>query len=175
VTTFEEVKAQARLARTSVSLCLRGDLVAEHEELERRLRTASRTAPNLGQRSEASQIAEQMQALEQQMAASVTTFTLEAMPALEWSEFYNARPQRQKDDDEQTHNARWFEWVCRLVARSVIEPFTMTAEQVAELVTVLSGHQWDELSDAAWGLNSKEVTVPFSVAASALTPQSEQS
>jgi hypothetical protein len=175
VTTFEELLAQAKRPGTSVSLCLRGDLTTPYRELEHRLRTASREAPSLGQRSDAAVIAEQMRALETQMAEATTTFTLEAMHPKAWSDLYNARPQRGKDETDDDWNVRWFGWVCEVVARTVTGPVKMTAEQVGQLCDVLSGGQWDELSETAWGLNSEKVTVPFSVAASALIPPSGQS
>lgn len=175
MTTFEELLAQAKRPGTSVSLCLRGDLTAPYRELERRLRTASREAPSLGQRSDAAVIAEQMRALETQMAEATTTFTLEALHPKTWSDFYNIRPQRGKEEAEEDWNVRWFGWVCQMVARSVTGPVVMTAEQVGQLCDVLSSGQWDELTDAAWGLNAEKITVPFSVAASALTPPSGQS
>lgn len=175
MTTFDEIIAQAKRPGTSVSLCLRGDLTAPYRALERQLQTASRSPKSLGQRSEATVIAEQMRDLEQQMAAASTTFTLEALPAKAWSDFHATRPEKTNDEDKAAFQERWFAWVCELVARSVVEPVVMTAEQVAKLCDVLSGGQWDELSNAAWGLNSAEVAVPFSVAVSALIPASEQS
>jgi hypothetical protein len=119
-----------------------------------------------------------MQALEAEMTAATKTFRLEAMPAKKWSDFHATQPERadgEDGEDDETWSARWFAWICQLVARSVVEPVVMTAEQVAELCDVLSGGQWDELSETAWRLNSRGVTVPFSVAASALIPSAGQS
>lgn len=175
MTTFEELIAQAKRPRASVPLCLRGDLTAPHRELERRLQTADRTAPSLGKRSEAAVLAEQIRDLEMQMAEATTSFTLEAMHPKAWADFHATRPIREKTDEDTDFQARWFAWVCELVARSVVAPVVMTAAQVEELVGVLSGGQWDELSNTAWGLNGERVTVPFSAAASALIPRPEQS
>lgn len=175
MTEFAELIAGAKRPSTTVPLCLRGDLTAPYRELEQKLSTASRTPPSLGQKSEAMLIAEQMQALEAEMTAATKTFRLEAMPAKKWSDFHATQPERAEDDTDETWSARWFAWICELVARSVVEPVVMTAEQVAELCDVLSGGQWDELSETAWRLNSRGVTVPFSVAASALIPSAGQS
>lgn len=174
-TTFAEMLAQARRPTASVSLCLRGDLTGPYRDLERQLRTASREAPSLGQRSPALVIAEQMQALEAEMRAAEQAFELMAMPSKKWSDYYGTRPERTKDEADEAFKDRWFLWVCELVARSVTGPVVMTAEQVAELCDVLSGGQWDQLSEAAFELNSGQVAVPFSVAASALIPSGEQS
>jgi len=173
VTTFDEILTAARRPETTVSLCLRGDLVGPYRELERKLRTASRTQVNLAEPSEASLLAAQMRDIEAQMAAASHTFTLRAMTAHEWSDFLVTRPERDPETKEETFRAAWFDWTCQLVAVSCVDP-QMTAEQVAQLCDVLSGGQWDELSNTAFGLNSREVTVPFSVAASALTQDDEQ-
>lgn len=175
MTTFAEILAQAKRPTTSVSLCLRGDLTAPYRDLERQLPAASRTAPSIGQRSDAAVIAEQMQALEAEMAAASQAFVLQALSAKEWSDFNLTKPERLKDEPDELLNARVFAWVVELVARSVVEPVRMTAEQVGQLCDVLSGGQWDELSETAWRLNRADVAVPFSVAASALIPRSEPS
>lgn len=176
MTTFEEILAQAKRPTTSVSLCLRGDLTAPYRDLERQLPTASRTAPSLGARSDAAVIAEKMQALEAEMQAASQTFVLQALTAKEWSDFFMKKPdERLKDETDEELGARVYAWVAELVARSVIEPVRMTVDQVGQLCDVLSGGQWDELSNAAWRLNKADVAVPFSVAASALIPRSEQS
>lgn len=175
MTTFEEILAQAKRPGTTVALCLRGDLTAPYRDLERKLQTADRTTPSIGQRSEAALLAEQMRALELEMAEATTTFTLEAMAAKAWSDYHATLPVKGKDETEESLRERFFVWVCELVARSVTGPVRMTAEQVGQLCDVLSGGQWDELSDAAWGLNGQRVTIPFSAAASALIPPPAQS
>lgn len=175
MTTFEELIAQAKRPGTSVSLCLRGDLTVPYRELERKLQTADRTAPSLGQRSEAALIAEQMRALETQMAEATTSFTLEAMHPKAWADLWAARPTRAADEEDEAWQERWFAWVCLIVSRSVTGPVVMTAEQVAQLCDVLSGGQWDELSNTAFGLNGERITIPFSAAVSALIPAPGQS
>lgn len=173
MTTFDDIVKQAQRPETSVALCLLGNLVAEYRELERKLQTASRVADSLGERSEASVIAERMRDLETQMSDSTVTFRLQAMKARAWSDFKDTRPVKLDDETEQQLNDRFFDWVCQLVSRCCVDP-EMTPDQVAELVDHLSGAQWDELSNAAWRLNAQGVAVPFSVAASALIPRDER-
>ena len=173
MTSFEEILAGARLPETSVSLCLRGDLDAQWRELERQLQSAPRHPTSLGKRSEASVLAEQIQALEAEMAASQVTFTMRADSAKSWSDFVATGPKREKGEDAEAWSARWFDWMCLLISRACVEP-AMTAEQVAQLCDVLSAAQWDDLSNAAWNLNARAVPVPFSLAASALTESGEQ-
>lgn len=170
MTTFEELIAQAKRPGTSVSLCLRGDLTVPFRELERQLQTADRTAPSVGQRSDAAVIAERLRALETQMAEATTSFTLEAMHPKAWADLWAGRPMKQADEEDEAFMERWFAWVCVVIARSVTGPVVMTAEQVAQLCDVLSGGQWDELSNTAFALNGERITIPFSAAASVLIP-----
>lgn len=174
MTTFEELIAQARRPGTTVSLCLRGDLTAPYRELERKLQTADRTAPSVGQRSEAALLAEQMRALETQMAEATTSFALEAMHPKPWADLWAARPVKESAEDEEFQE-RWFAWLCVIVSRTVTGPVVMTTEQVAQLCDVLSGGQWDELTNTAFALNGERITVPFSAAVSALIPAPAQS
>jgi plasmid stability protein len=111
VTTFEELIAQAKRPGTSVSLCLRGDLTAPYRELERKLRPRAAPHRRSGERSEAAVIAEQMRALETQMAEATTTFTLEAMPRRPGPT--STRPSRGQGRDRRAGvPERWFGWVC---------------------------------------------------------------
>lgn len=173
MTSFDEILAGARLPETSVSLCLRGDLDAQWRELERRLQSASRDVASLGQRSEASILAEQIRALEADMAANEVTFRMRADTAKKWSDFIDTKPTRQKDDTDADWSGRWFAWMCQLISRACIEP-ELTSDQVAQLCDVVSAAQWDNLGNAAWNLNARTAPVPFSLAASALIPNDAQ-
>lgn len=174
MTSFEEILAQAKRPEVPVALCLRGDLVGRHREFELKLQSAPRATSNLGERSEASVLAEEIREIEAQINASKQMFWLRAMRPREWSDFRATAPERIEDEPDDAFKERWFAWVCELVSRCAFEP-VMTAEQVGELVPNLSGTQWDELSDAAWNLNAKGVVVPFSLAASALIQNDEPS
>jgi len=173
MTAFDTLITQARLPETTVPVCLRGDLVAEFQALERQLQTASTVAPSLGERAPARVIAEQMQALREEMTAAEIPVRLRALPALEWANFAATRPAPRKDDESKdAWLARWFAWMAELVSRCAIDP-VMTVEQVGQLVDHLSGVQWDDLSNAAWSLNEQRVKIPFSDAASGLTQAPE--
>lgn len=173
MTSFEDILAAARLPETSVSLCLRGDLDAEWRDLERKLQSASRDVASLGQRSDASILAERIKALEAEMAESQVTFRLRADSAKAWSDFVGTKPVRAKDETDEAFIGRYFDWMCLLISRVSVEP-AMTPEQVAQLCDVLSAAQWDELGNAAWTLNARSVAVPFSLAASALTESGDE-
>jgi hypothetical protein len=168
---IDEILATARRPEDTVRLCLRGDLVSAFRDLERRLPDAATAAGNLGERAEASIIAEQMQTLREQMLEAEVPFLLRAKPPKEWNRFHATHPVRGKDESDDDYADRVHGWNCQAVALTCVEP-AMTAEQVDELVPNLSTRQWMDLLNRAVTLNVSDVDIPFSEAASALTRDS---
>lgn len=168
MTDIAEILARAKLPEDTVTLCVRADLVAEFEQLETRLRTASRVATSLAEPAEATAIARRMEELRAEMVDSQVEFHLRAWPARRFAPIRDALKAMQpgKDETEEQWADRWHAAICDLVSKAVIEP-QMTPEQVAQLADALSDAQWQQLSDAAWNVNSSKLPIPFSVAASA--------
>lgn len=164
---IEEILAKAARPETTVSLCLAGPLVAEYERLEHGFRNASTVAMSLGDRAPAAEIAEQMNAVRSQMLEAEVPLLLRALPPRDWDAFASTMPGPAETDEERaTFDDRYFLWVCQLVALTCVDP-EMNADQVDQLVQQLSGAQWSQLSNAAYGINTKRQAIPFSVAASA--------
>ncbi len=165
----------ARLAERSVELCLRGDLQADFEDVERQLREA-RTEQNdtrLTSGAEAKALAEELELLREQMTDSMITIRLRALPKLKWTKLL---VEHKSDDPKQAFNADTF--VPALLKLSVVDPEFTDGQWVkligdAESDGALSSAQYDLLSDAAWNLNRKDATVPFSRLGSALLRNSE--
>lgn len=166
---IDEILATARRPEDTVPICLRGDLVSAFHELERRLPVAATVAANLGERAEVSVIAEQMQALREEMAEAEVPFLLRALPPKQWTKFHLTHPnEKGKDETPEAFEERVYRWTCEAVALTCVEP-AMTPEQVDELVPLLSTRQWFDLYQRAITLNTGDVSVPFSEAASELT------
>lgn len=167
MTDFEALLAKAKLRESTVTLCLREDLVAQYERLDAQLRTADRQPVSLGDRSPAAVIAEQMEALRQEMLAAEQTFLMRAWPARKWAAYRDSMPARQKGQTDAEYAETWHAAVCDMVSRVCVDP-VMTPQQVEQLVDHLSEAQWLKLSNAAWDINSTGQAIPFSVAASAI-------
>lgn len=167
--TIDEILASARRPEVAVPICLRGDLVSQWQDLERRAEHASTAPTNLGERAEASVIAEQMAALHKEMADAEEPFLLRALPPRDWIKFHATYPVRGKDEADEAFSDRLYAWTCQAVALTCVQP-AMTAEQVDELVPLLSARQWTELQNRTLLVNTGEVTVPFFAAASDPTP-----
>lgn len=198
-TTFTQMLAGAKLPEKTVPICLRGDLVAEFEDLERQLEEAVREDKRDSLEDPGPvAVAERMQQLRAEMAEFTYPFRLRAMPRTAWREFVAQHPPRQQEQDGEQEidprdrifllNTDTF-WPA-LIRASVYDP-QLTDDQWRELLGddeeerrrreaeslptedgVLTDKQFSALADAAWGLNRRDVNVPFSPAASRLTRSS---
>lgn len=168
MTSFEEILAKAAPPETVVPLLVGGKHVARIQELER-LITQAEPPQSLADANPATALAQEIRDLQAAMEDSRTDFHLRAMPGKQWNKFKFLEPVRAKDEDIDAYTDRFYAWMCQLVALTCVDP-VMTAAQVDQLVDQLPGSSWDALSGAAWGLNSGAVAIPFSGAASGLTP-----
>lgn len=194
---ISEILAGAKLPEDTVDLCLRADLVAEHERLDAELEARlERPNQKLGGDPRRAELAAQIVALEEQMRESTITVRLRAMPKRRWRALVMAHPPRLNEDgaripvDFRGVNSDTF--YDPLIRASVTEP-ELTDDQWTHLLGhtaaeaealeaagkgdevqdgVLTSRQHDGLFAAAWDLNRDEVTVPKSSAASRLTPSS---
>lgn len=161
--TFAEIKGLASLAETTVRLVLGGEHLEQLRQLEKQLQDAP-LPQSLADANPARLIAEQIVALQEEMAGSEIEFRLRAMPGRQWDRLKMVQPVRHKNETDDAYADRFFDWTARLVSMTCVEP-VMTPAEVAELVDLMPGSSWDELSGAAWGLNSGKLTIPFSAAA----------
>lgn len=184
------VRSSKRAERT-VPICLRGDLVAQFEELDRqlaaevakvealddrRLNSAPKVAP--GQ-----QIAEAMAALREQMSESTIAFRLRALPPARWAALRTEHPPRKGEDgkvlDSDVIGVNADTFFEPLIRESIYYPVIddetwevlmgraqPTEEDPDADQRGLSDGQLDSLGGAAWLLNRGAVDIPFSRAAS---------
>ncbi len=173
-----DVLARARKPEDSVTLCLRGDLVAEYEDLKRQLDGASEAVDSLGDVSPATAIRQRMADLAGEMVSESVTFRLRAMPSMDWSDLFAEKPDiptvpegadNIPDEVARTFRDAWHNWLCAIMAGTCYEP-AMTVEEADQLAIALSRPQWDEVTNAAYGINTVRQTIPFSVAAFASPP-----
>jgi hypothetical protein len=170
--------AAAKLPEKTVPVCLRGDLVAEHEEAERQLAEAEKLADvrdSLDGGGGIGELVEHLEALEAQMREHTLTFRLRAMPKPKFRALVAAHPPRKDDDGEVEEADRYLGVNSQTFFDALIEACVVAPELDADdwfrLIGpdgVLSDHQFDQLSTAAWGVNRHDVDVPFSRAASRL-------
>lgn len=194
---ISEILASAKLPEDTVEICLRADLVAEHERLDRELQERlEQPLQKLGGDPRRAELAAQIVAIEEQMRESTITIRLRAIPKRRWRQLVMEHPPRLDEDgtripaDFRGVNSDTF--YDPMIRASVVEP-ELTDEQWTHLLGhtapeaealeaagkggevedgVLTSRQHDRLFAAAWDLNRDDVVIPFSSAASQLIPNS---
>jgi hypothetical protein len=153
----------------SVRICLKGSLVAEFEELERRLRDAKRESVRMSEPAEAVTIATRMAELREQMLANSATFRFQSI-GRRYAELVETH--HILDPDEKKKDGVGF--AAALIVAACIKP-TLTAEKLGTLAEKLSDAQYQQLYDTALAANRSTVDVPFSTLASDVLHKNEQS
>lgn len=167
---------QAKRRQATEDVCLRGDLAGEYEQLVREL--AELPANNkLGGDPERQRIADDMERLRAEMAAGTVPFVLRALSDTAFQQLADEHPPRREGDglngrdEEMGFNRATF--YPALIRACVVEP-VLDEEDWSLLLdnpdTAISAGQMVKLRIAAMQVNGAEVDVPFSPAASNVSP-----
>lgn len=163
-----EALAAAKLPEKTVPICLRGDLQASFEKLESQLVEAQRDrSDSLAAGGRARELAEQIEALRQEMLNHTVTFTLRAVPRRRWTALVAAHPPRDDNQLDRSMGVNEETFTSVLIRECTVDP-AMSAEQWDRLDEALTEFQFQKLFNTAWSLNARDVDVPFSHAASTI-------
>lgn len=170
---FKDKLKNARPHTLTVEICLRGDLVAEIERLDRELVAAGKTpAAGMEDGARLREIAERIEAIRDEMAADENshTFAIQALPGPKYRALKAEHPPRldedgRVDDRDRIIGANIDAIAEPLVRACIVDPVLddATWEQVNNALT---DGQFDKLFLAALKANGGEVSIPFSRAAS---------
>lgn len=172
MTAFLDKVANAKLPVTTVPICLRGDLVAEIERLDRELIAAS-GGPSTGLEDGAHlrDLAERIETLRAEMAADDANhvFVLRAIPTREYRALKALHPPRLDDTgqviaEDRITGANIDTIAEPLLRACCVDPVLDDATWRA-VEPVLSDGQYDDLVNASLLVNQGTVSVPFSRAA----------
>lgn len=162
------VIAAARRPENVIEICLRGDLVAEHElldiELARTQKDDSWVATSIADVNPVTELAERITDLEQQMVDSTVSFRFRALSRNEWAALEAAHPKREGSDER--FNLETFPPA--LIHACLIDP-VMTLDEINELLDLLNEKDRVGLASAAWDVNQEATAIPFSQRASEVT------
>jgi hypothetical protein len=176
VKSFADILGTAKLPERSVEVCLRGDLQADLEVLEREHEQAEEqqdTANALDAGSEVAEISEKIQALRTEMKDHTYPFRVRALSRRAYRALVAAHPPRKVTDDEGNEKVdeadgmgfnveTFFDALLRV---ALVDP-EVDDTTWSNLMDRLTDRQFEELAGAAWLLNRQEVDIPFSRAAS---------
>ncbi|OKI22202.1 hypothetical protein [Streptomyces sp. CB03911] len=158
---IETLIAGATLREVTVPLCLAGHLLAEYQELERKLSDAAAMMSDSLAGSPRVPIARRMEELRQEMAAQTVDLRFRAVTPKAWSDLIAEHP----GGPDQLFNPDTLP--AAVVAACAVEP-TMTVEQFGRLADKLTHGQQELIINALWDINTRAVSsVPFSLLASA--------
>jgi hypothetical protein len=169
---FAALLAGAKLPEHVEPTCLRGDLKAEHEQLNAELERLETDAVDSLAGNGGAELAEQIRALEEQMRESTYPIRLRALSGPDYRHFKSGFPPRvdaegEVDKLDEAYGFNIEDGFKPLVRRSLVDP-ELTDDEFADLMTKLTDNQFTALALAAYRLNRGDIDVPFSRAASRL-------
>lgn len=188
---FHAMLEAAKLPERTVDVCLAGDLVAQHEQLDRELAQASKSADanSLEGDPRIPDLAARIEALQDEMRAATYVFRLRALPPRRYRKLVAEHPPRRNDDgeldqgdynlgfnrdtllhellpltvyDPQLTEAEWRD----LLGDSETEAARLEAEGLEVAEGRIAYSQFMDLVNTAYVLNEGKISVPFSLAAS---------
>lgn len=174
MTDVKGLLAAAKLAERSVELCLRGDLYAQLQELERQLIEAQahdrvHAALDGGTTRP---LAEAIEVLRQEMLDHTIVVKLRAMPRRAWTALVLEHPPREGNEQDRAVGINQETFFDACVRACVVEP-ELDDDDWRSLDEAMNDAQWQSLATAAWAVNARDVDVPFSARASRILATSE--
>lgn len=173
---FAQLLAGAKLPERTLPVCMRADLVADHEAADREL-VALLKADSQKFNDGRGQLRERLLGLEAEMKAATYEFRFRGLSRPHWRAFLAEHPPRIEEDGKLNQTDAVYDFNADtgtepLIQLCLIDP-DLDAVAWAQLMQTLTERQFDGLAGVAWYLNKGEVDVPFSRAASRLTQDSE--
>lgn len=163
-----EALAGAKLPEKTVAVCLRGDLQAEFDQLEKLLTAAQQDrSDSLDAGGRIRELAAQIKEIEQEMADHTVTFRMRAVPRRRWTVLVAEHPPRDDNQLDRVLGVNEETFTSVLIRECAVDP-QLSAEQWDRLDEALTEFQWQKLFNVAWSLNARDVDVPFSHAASTI-------
>lgn len=160
--------AAAQRPQKTVSLCLRGDLVAEIESLDEQIEKAeAERADSMGRTTELKRLRKRRDELvaEAEAEDSKYPFVITGLSDPEWQELISAHPARDDNDADGVfgyNTSTFFDALVRAALGS-----SVTEAQWIKLRDTLSSGQMEELRDAALKVSRRRVDIPKSPPSSA--------
>lgn len=156
--------AAAKRPERTVDLCLRGDLQADFESLERDLADEqAKPGDSLAGNPRVVEIAEQIEALRQEMQDATVTVRLRGIGNIEWNKLVADNEARDGNQADQAYGYNTETFFPSLVKACLVD---VTTAQWTRLYETISSGQFEDLSTAALAVSRRKVDVPKSFAAS---------
>jgi hypothetical protein len=170
----DEILSARKLATKSIPVCMRGDVLAEIQELEREINQlrSDDDDPRMvdSNQSSAATLADKIRELEAEAERYTINLRLQALERKEWNKQVDLHT-----DENLATGERKLDLAAMCVdifPDSLISP-EMTTRQQDNFLTGLTEGQWEEVMQGLWDLNRDRISVGKSVTASlAMQPKS---
>lgn len=159
--------AAAKRPQRVVPINLRGDLIAEVQELNEELGDLQRETAGdrrLAEHPRAAEIVARIDAIKAEAEESELELRLQAVPGERWRRALTDNPPAEIEKDE-GYIANTNDVAKDLFPESIISP-DLDDEDIASLLDVLADAQWQMIVNTIWHLNSGDNKIPFSSLAS---------
>lgn len=155
--------ATARRPERSVDICVRADLQDRYAELERKIMDLeAKTGASLAGNAEARSTAEAQAELRDKMLDASVRFTLRGLSRREWTDLVAQYPPREGNEADKAMGFNIDDFVEALIRASIVEPALDDDDWRTLLEDVLTEATYEVLTNAAWSVNKRDVSVPFS-------------
>ena len=156
--TWERIETESTPPEVSVSICLRGDLVAEHDRLETELRRVRDEDDAENRVPLAPQIASKIRDLEDQIRDAEVEFRFRGVGRKTLTDLTAAHPATAEQQEQVGGDGLRMEWnpdtyPPALVAASCVQPAGVTVERAAHAYETWSHGQWSKLWRACISAN----------------------
>lgn len=170
---FDELLASAKKPEAVVPLCLRTDLQAEWEQLDREL-SAHQAGGTLAASPDEVKLAKRIKELEDTMAESTLEVRFRGLGRKAWLKLVAENPPRRENQPDLIMGFNTETMFDSLIRESIVSP-ELSEDQLDTLLDAITSKQYDNLADAAWNLTRADKGGPvFSQAASRVIPTSDE-
>lgn len=162
---------QAQRAEKTVDICLRGDLQAEWDALNDTRTQLKRSGPDSLGDGRVAEIENQMDAIADQMRESTIQLRFRALPRKDWFGLLEKHPPREGNSQDRALGLNQDSFFDDLIPRSLVDP-ELDKDTLSELLDLISGADYQNITLAVFSINQHEVSVPFSLSGSRATSSS---
>lgn len=160
----KQLLAGAQRAFRTVDICTRADLVDEYETIEARLEKAKADSNSIGGHPDIPVLTERLEQLREEMRDATLTFKIRGLPQRQYTELLAQHPPRKDDKRDALLGMNIDAVVEQLIRQGTVEPELDDDDWEQLLGDVINVATYEQLTNAAWSVNNKDVSAPFSPA-----------
>jgi hypothetical protein len=156
----KQLLAEAQRAVRTVKVCTRADLAEEYETLETRLAKAKADNNSIGGNPQVAELSAQLEELREQLRDATIEVKIRGLPRRDYTKLVAAHAPREGNKADAMLGMNVDEVVEQLIKRGTFSP-DLDAEDWEFLLGDVTEATYEQLTNAAWSANNRDVSVPF--------------